>query len=470
MGCCFPHGELYIQVGDEAYMHSITYTKSWYDGVFVSSFAQLAAHYAHRTKDMRANSPTPFKLPLLMHVTYPKQTLAQDQCKALPPEYTDVVALIHEGDHYAVLEIDTTNKKVLVFDGLYRELTRWLEYVYSSMKRCKLCALDVVPLSHPDPPTQVKRAWDRNPKVSIEGITLMIGSSPWRYERGHFLMQTDTFNCGSIACMTLLAMFGMPMPDEVRVAYDSNGLRSLVAEYWKHFLRRCEADIVVQVRERLPLWTPIAEEGNIVLPSRNKLSTAPVRNTSIALAVAASAEAEIDHHQFCFCYCDAPGTDLLQMQCCKQTIHRHCLVAHLSVNSQCPYCCEPIEDIATVLELPTVNRSDILCEKMPAKRPTNPFLKMLDRSDVTRGLQSMMLDRTPLRQADTVRADSQERKRQAQLIQAKKMMKMQGQDIASKGAAPGVVVTVQCDYRAVSHCHRPWLYGGKHSLLKAAIR
>jgi hypothetical protein len=31
------------------------------------------------------------------------------------------------------------------------------------------------------------------------------------------------------------------------------------------------------------------------------------------------------------------------------------------------------------------------------------------------------------------------------------MMKMQGKDISSKGAGPGAVVTVQCDYRAVSH-------------------
>ncbi len=31
------------------------------------------------------------------------------------------------------------------------------------------------------------------------------------------------------------------------------------------------------------------------------------------------------------------------------------------------------------------------------------------------------------------------------------MIKMQGKEIAKKGAAPGAVVTVQCDYRAVSH-------------------
>jgi hypothetical protein len=43
---------------------------------------------------------------------------------------------------------------------------------------------------------------------------------------------------------------------------------------------------------------------------------------------------------------------------------------------------------------------------MPAtKQPMNSFLKMLDRSDVTRDLQLMMLDRMPLRLADTVHAD-----------------------------------------------------------------
>jgi hypothetical protein len=31
------------------------------------------------------------------------------------------------------------------------------------------------------------------------------------------------------------------------------------------------------------------------------------------------------------------------------------------------------------------------------------------------------------------------------------MIKTQGKNIANKGEAPGAVVTVQCDYRAVSH-------------------
>jgi hypothetical protein len=61
---------------------------------------------------------------LLIHVTYPKETLVKGQYKALPQGITRVVAVLHEADHYAVLEIDILNRKVYVYDGLYRDLDR----------------------------------------------------------------------------------------------------------------------------------------------------------------------------------------------------------------------------------------------------------------------------------------------------------------------------------------------------------
>jgi len=67
-----------------------------------------------------------------------------------------------------------------------------------------------------------------------------------------------------------------------------------------------------------------------------------------------------------------------------------------------------------------------------------------------RDLQLLLMDMIPLRLADRVRSESQDKKRENQLEQAKKMIKMQGTDIANKGGAPGAVVTVKCDYRAVS--------------------
>jgi hypothetical protein len=106
-------------------MSSMTNTTNWYDGFFISLFAQLAAHYVHITYEERHSTLSQrVNLPLLIHVTYPKETLVEGQYKAAPPGVTSVVTVLHEADHYAVLEIDILNKKVYVYDGLYRDLDR----------------------------------------------------------------------------------------------------------------------------------------------------------------------------------------------------------------------------------------------------------------------------------------------------------------------------------------------------------
>ena len=100
---------------------------------------------------------------------------------------------------------------------------------------------------------------------------------------------------------------------------------------------------------------------------------------------------------------------------------------------------------ASVLQLPTIDRLDLI---LPATMATTH--KTPTTAGKKRDLQSLLLDKTPLRLADTLRAESQDKKRENQRDQAKKMIKMQGTDIVNKGAAPGAKVTVKCDYRAVS--------------------
>jgi hypothetical protein len=138
MECTFPHHKPFIQIGDEDYMASITRTTNWYDGVFIASFSQLAAHYAHITKDERSTIPLQVNLPLLIHITYPNEFLQEGQYKSIPPGITRVVAVVHDRDHYGVLEIDIPSKKVIIYDGLYRDLDKWVDYVFSALKRCML--------------------------------------------------------------------------------------------------------------------------------------------------------------------------------------------------------------------------------------------------------------------------------------------------------------------------------------------
>ncbi len=36
---------------------------------------------------------------------------------------------MHDRDHYAVMVIDIPGKKVVIFDGLYKDLNKWMDHV-----------------------------------------------------------------------------------------------------------------------------------------------------------------------------------------------------------------------------------------------------------------------------------------------------------------------------------------------------
>ncbi len=71
--------------------------------------------------------------------------------------------------------------------------------------------------------------------MSIEGYTLTISNvEEWRFERGHFIKQLDTFNCSPIACMKILEKFHLTSDNEVKLAYATNSIQDLVADEWKN--------------------------------------------------------------------------------------------------------------------------------------------------------------------------------------------------------------------------------------------
>ena len=120
----------------------------------------------------------------------------------------------------------------------------------------------------------------------------------------------------------------------------------------------------------------VAEKGNLVLPPLNTLLTAPISDPMIAAAAAASAQAKIDVLQLCFCYCDLPEMELVILKCCKQTVHWQCVLAYLGINSQWQwaYCQGSVIDIAGVLDLPTINRLEIISAAM-SPTPRKPAVK-----------------------------------------------------------------------------------------------
>jgi hypothetical protein len=109
-------------VHDDDYIKSIRVLTRWWDGFFVGSFAQMASHYAHRTVHQRRGSLERPILPQIMHVTYPKEPITKDKLVSFSNEVLQVVSVVHNSQHYAVLEIDILGKRVVIYDGLYRPL------------------------------------------------------------------------------------------------------------------------------------------------------------------------------------------------------------------------------------------------------------------------------------------------------------------------------------------------------------
>jgi hypothetical protein len=67
----------------------------------------------------------------------------------------------------------------------------------------------------------------------------------------------------------------------------------------------------------------------------------------------------------CFCFSDKAHMDIVCLVCCKQLIHRECLMIFLQFQSSCPYCCQQINDIASVRCYPAIDRSkDLPCSPM----------------------------------------------------------------------------------------------------------
>jgi hypothetical protein len=424
-----------ILVGDSDYLHSNRSTNRWYDGVFISSFARLAAHYAHLTVSEQSSVlGDSYKQPLLLHVTYPNQILQEGKYKALPDHVTKVLAVMHNRDHYAMMEIDIPVKKVVIFNGLYKELNKWMDHVASGMKQCMLLGLNDA-LHHRANELSVSNVGrSRHPQKAIHGYSLFLGLEEWRLERGELIKQVDIFNCGPIACMKILEIYNLTTSYEINLAYNTNSIWSFVISEWTWLVAQCNNDLIFCVREHIPLLESWPEDGETTTAPRRSY---PTIDAAVAAAAAASADAPEAEVDICICCSVSLAMELVCLTCCKKTIHQQCLLAYLGTNSQCCYCRCPV-DMAKVMEYEMIHRS-LPQPLTPVKTP---------KCD----LQQLLMDKkTPLRDADQVRSESHEKKRMAQIEQAIRMICQQGKDIVNQGGSPGAVVVVQVDYQAVSH-------------------
>ena len=421
--CCVQsaHFESRLIVHEDKYLDSIcNNARIWWDAMFIRSFTQLAAHYAHKILlpyNQKLN-PKQAPLPQVMHVVYPHDPMTEDKFITFPADVESILCVVHEGLHYAVLEVDVRCEfmRIVVYDGLNYDLQHWMHYAVSALRRIRKISPE--------------EAFECKPDGMGAFYLTFEYSKMWRLVRGEFMKQLDGCNCGPLACSKVIELFGIVSVAEIKKAYDFNGLRRMVVDTWSLMKERCNEDLIVRVRDKRPL-----DEREGVQYS----------------AQIGPARGPVDPLDLCFCFDDEPHMDVVAWPCCFKLIHKECLLICREFCNRCCECGSEMPDLATLLSCPVIDRTKVF-PKLPQLTP----MKRAPHWEGKRDLQAIELENafgTPEynRYADVERQISQEKKRERQLKQAKDMVKTRAKALKHGGVFPGAVIAIFADTREVSH-------------------
>ncbi len=138
----------------------------------------------------------------------------------------------------------------------------------------------------------------RKPQEFENGHDIIIAMQKWRLERGYFLHQLDGNNCRPIAYMKIMELFHAIDVEEAREVYKKKNIRLFIMDEGDRLVERCSNDLPVTVSEKL------------------------IDST----------------FELCFCCVDSPSMEVINLPCCKASVHRHCILEALKSNDQCVYC------------------------------------------------------------------------------------------------------------------------------------
>ena len=142
---------------------------------------------------------------------------------------------------------------------------------------------------------------------------------------------------------------------------------------WRKFIHCCESDLIVRRWFEIELEEPSQiKDGIPVLPPNTmrviKESDVPM----VAAAAATSAPALMADMDVCVSCADEPSMDLVEMKCCKKTIHRQCILAWLAVSNQCVHCQAEV-DTVNVADYPVIPQTGDTAVDSPFMMTTHAY-------------------------------------------------------------------------------------------------
>jgi hypothetical protein len=247
---CSPGGLFGTTVAAESLVHRYTKSQVWYDQGFVEGFIALVQHDAHMT-------PPPYKDAekniVLRFASTPSQIIDEDYCKDLGPGVTHIVTPAYTPGHFALLYFDLQEATVTVLDGLRVDIRKWERHIIYTLKVCCLKPLDARPSSLTTT-TTVKRD-NRDIVTRVMNISFKSDSDPdrawpeWTVTNDPSIRQVDGFNCGPIACVKVMEVFGILEPGSLSVIEEYGSYRTVVMNYYQECISKYNNEIFLEVRK-----------------------------------------------------------------------------------------------------------------------------------------------------------------------------------------------------------------------------
>ena len=187
---CFQyHSVPRIVIGDQDYLKRLRYGNDYMQFQFIVSFAYLVQHICHiQQKSVKRGVVSKDNMPFLQVITYEKSAVIPSDLLTVPRECKTIVGIFHSRDHYAIAHIDHgKSRTITIYDGLYWELTTWMDNLVQLLKKCRLVEMNVLSFEVvADSPTKLIVPGHRRGKEMVNGLIIIIDRVTWRVIRGDF--------------------------------------------------------------------------------------------------------------------------------------------------------------------------------------------------------------------------------------------------------------------------------------------
>ena len=281
--------DTFVTVYDPAYIDCHSKGETWYDTEFISTFAKMVCHVNHLGFNCHEKGRSKVDPPELMLCQFPHQDWSITDIKQMTPRSNCLAVLLFHRNHYAVLVVNMKNRVLSIYDGLGHDLSNWYPHCKYVLKK-----IGVMDCFAPSP-----HYFPNHMSITVH----FAGEVPsWNIKPGVFLDQSDGHNCGPIACLKFMELFGVTTTNNIKKNLTEKLMRQLVMEQFMHMVTVLKHDLFITQKVDL----------EDVIKS---------------------------NHLVCICK-DFSSLDLksYRMPCCGYNFHCNCVHEFIKVNSWCPSC------------------------------------------------------------------------------------------------------------------------------------